>query len=132
MMKVESQIEKQPAAEPERTEDRPVFVPATDIYELQDVTRVRCDMPGVDESGLEVTLEDNVLTLTGRQDDTVPEGYDLVAGEYRTGVFQRAFRISREIDRRNIKARIRHGVLELELPKAEAAQPRKIAVVAET
>ena len=131
MTHVEHRVEKTPTVEPEMAEDRPVFVPAADIYERADAVLVRCDMPGVDEGRVDVTLEDGVLTLTGHQEEAAVEQHDLVAGEYRTGIFRRAFRISNEIDPAGIKARIRHGVLELELAKSKQAQPRKIAVVAE-
>ena len=131
MTNATQQVEKQTVTEPELTDDRPVFVPATDIYEKSDAVLVRCDMPGVDQTRLEVTLEDGVLTLVGRQEEDAREGYDLVAGEYRSGVFRRSFKISNEIDGDKIKARIRHGVLDLDLPKAAQAQPRKIAVVAD-
>ena len=121
MKRTETQLEKRQAGEVELTEDRPVFVPATDIYEKADAILVQCDLPGVDEKNLEITLEDNVLTITGRQAEETPEGYDLVLSEYRSGVFRRSFTISNEIDNDGIKARIRNGVLNLELPKAAKA-----------
>ena len=125
------QLEKQQPGEAELTQDRPVYVPAADIYEKEDAILVQCDMPGVDEANVEVTLEDNVLTLTGRQQDKAPEGYGLVAAEYGTGIFRRSFTVSNQIDNEKIKARMKHGVLSLELPKAKAAQPRKIKISTE-
>jgi HSP20 family molecular chaperone IbpA len=131
MTQTTTQLEKQPVAKPVPTDDRPVFLPATDLYEKQDATVIRCDMPGVDEAHLEVTLDHDVLTLTGAQAEAAPEGYELVAGEYSSGVYERAFRISNEIDRAGIKASIRNGVLEVVLPKSKEAQPRRIPVVAQ-
>jgi HSP20 family molecular chaperone IbpA len=121
-----------PAAMEPTREDRPVFVPAVDIYEREDAILVRCDMPGVDEKDLEITLEDNVLTLTGPQQTGVPEGYENVTGEYQAGVYHRAFTIAQEIDQSRIKASMKHGVLDIQLPKSEETQPRRIEVHVES
>ena len=48
----------------ERTQERPVFMPRTDIYETENSVVLVAEMPGVDESSVDVTLEDNVLTIT--------------------------------------------------------------------
>ncbi|NLE67655.1 MAG: Hsp20/alpha crystallin family protein [Lentisphaerae bacterium] len=115
----------------EMTRDLPVFVPATDICESKDAIEVVCDMPGVPETQVDVSLEDNVLTITGCQAADEAEGYDLVHRGYREGMFRRAFTLTDEIDRGRIRARMAQGVLRLILPKAEKSKPRKIAVEAE-
>lgn len=125
-------IEKAESTALEATRDeRPVFVPAVDIYEKEDAILVRCDMPGVDEKDLEITLEENVLTLSGVQQSGAPEGYENLAGEYQTGIFQRSFAIAQEIDQGRIKASMKHGVLDIQLPKSEEAQPRRIEIQVE-
>jgi len=110
--------------------DRPVYTPATDIFEKSDSLLVVSDMPGVDEKSVDVTLENDVLTITGHQQAAEPEGYAAVRRGAVPGVFRRSFTLTADIDRARIQARIQNGVLRLELPKAEEAQPRKIAVVA--
>ena len=110
------------------SEDRPVFVPATDIYEKQDALLIRCDMPGVDEQNVEVTLKENTLTIIGSQSDDRREGYQRLLGEYRTGIFRRAFTIRQPVDQSAITARLKNGVLEIMLPKAKEALPRKIQI----
>ena len=113
--------------EPQR--DEPAFVPATDIYEKEDAILVRCDMPGVSEDQLEITLEHYELTITGRQDSAQwGEGYDPLSAEYETGTLRRSFKVPQQINRENIKARLHNGVLDIELPKAEQAKPRKIEI----
>ena len=112
----------------ELAEDRPVYTPSTDIFESKDAILVRCDMPGVDDQSLDVTLEDDVLTITGRQHTDDAAGYDSLSAEYGTGIFRRAFTIAQDINHDRIQARIKQGVLELELPKAERAKPRRISV----
>jgi len=114
----------------EQTEGRPVFVPAADIYETPAGILIRCDMPGVAEQDLEITLENKQLTVTGPQMGQGREGFETLAGEYLTGVYQRSFGLSRDLDESAVTARLKDGVLEIQLPKAREAQPRRIPVEA--
>lgn len=82
----------------EVTRDHPVFAPATDIYEKSDAVMVVCDIPGVDKKNVDVMLENGVLTITGRQDTTEPEGCKLLQRGYRSGVFRRTFNVTADID----------------------------------
>jgi len=109
-------------------DERPVFLPAADIYESSAGVLIRCDMPGVAENDLEVTIENKVLTVTGTQMGQGKEGCETLVSEYQTGVYQRAFGLSRDLDDSAVRARLKDGVLEIELPKAKEAQPRRIAV----
>lgn len=122
--------EKQEVAEigAERTRDRLAFVPRADIYETDEAITVVADMPGVDETTLDITLENNVLSINGYVELVPPEGYSLTYAEYRVGDYQRAFTLSDQIDRNGIEAIIKDGVLRLYLPKITEAKKRKIAV----
>ena len=124
----EKAMEKREAKDMELTRDLPVFVPATDIYEKPDSVLVVCDMPGVDEKKVDITLEDDVLTLSGVQEAAEPEGLSPLYRGYDTGVYRRTFRLDTRVDRAGIKARLANGVLQVVLPKAEEAKPRKITV----
>jgi len=121
-------VQKQEARDVEFTQDRPVLEPVTDIYEKEDAILVRSDMPGVDEKSLEITLEDDVLTLSGTQSDDTPEGYEPLLREYVTGVYHRSFTVPQGIHHAKIKARFHNGVLDVELPKPDEARPKRIAV----
>ncbi len=112
----------------ERTRDRLAFVPRADIYETEEAMIVVADMPGVDETTLDITLEDNVLSIEGYVEPTQPEGYSLAYAEYRVGDYQRAFTLSDQIDRDGIEAVIKDGVLRLYLPKVTEARKRKIDI----
>ena len=112
----------------EMTRDLPVYSPPTDIYEKEDSILVVCDMPGVDENQVDISLENNVLTLTGCQDAKDPEKHEMLYRDYRPGAFRRSFTLSADIDNAGIKAKLNSGVLQVILPKAEKAQPRKIKV----
>jgi HSP20 family molecular chaperone IbpA len=114
----------------ERTRDRPAFVPRADIFETDDEIVVVADMPGVDESTVDITLENNVLTINGYVELEQPEGHSLTYAEYRVGDYQRAFSLSDQIDREGIEATVKDGVLRLHLPKITEARVKKIAIKA--
>jgi HSP20 family molecular chaperone IbpA len=127
-MKEDKAIEKPESKNAEPTRDAKVFVPSTDIYEKDDVILVRCDMPGVTQDQVDIRLDNTELEITGTQAATTPEGVDLLAGEYETGVFRRKFSIPQLINREGITAHLHNGVLDIALPKAEQAKPRKIEI----
>ena len=101
----------------ERTREGREFVPHADIYETPEQVVVLADMPGVAATGVEVSLEGNVLTIRGKVQATEPEGLSLVYREYPDGDFVRTFSLSNEVDSSRIEARMSHGVLTLTLPK---------------
>ena len=109
---------------------RRVFVPRSDVYETDEAIVVIAEMPGTDKSNVDITLEKNVLTITGRVSDPVPEGYRLALGEYGSGDFERRFALSQAVDQNGIAAAVKDGILTLTLPKAKEAQPRQIQVKA--
>ena len=104
------------------------FVPRVDIYETKEALFLIADMPGVDEKTVDVELEKNVLTISGRVENGKVKDYSLVFSEYEVGDYERTFTLSDEIDRDKIKANVKQGVLRLELPKAEKVKPKKIAI----
>jgi HSP20 family molecular chaperone IbpA len=86
-------------------------------------------MPGVSEDSVDITLEENVLTINGYVHFTAPEDYRLAYAEYRVGDYQRRFALSNDIDQGNIEAKLNSGVLRLTLPKAKP-ESRKISIQA--
>lgn len=112
----------------ESTRDIPVRTPATDIYATEQGIVVLADMPGVAEGGLEVTLENQVLTLVGRSETPTPEGRDALHREFGPAEYRRTFTLAEDIDREKITARIKAGQVRITLPKAAKAQPRRITV----
>lgn len=112
----------------ERTHDRNVFIPVVDIYETNDAIILMAEMPGVDEKSIDVTLDNDVLTIRGKAISAVPEGYELVYSEYEMGDFERSFSINESIDADKIDAQYTNGVLTIRLPKTEPAKAKKIEV----
>lgn len=111
----------------ETTKQEKYYIPAVDIFESKDDVTVIAEMPGVTASGIEVTLEDNVLTMRGRKEDEISSGRILLH-EFEPGNYQRRFTVAETIDQENIKASMNNGMLQITLPKAEPAKPRKIEV----
>jgi HSP20 family protein len=116
------------SARPEQTRSGPVYTPAVDIFENDSTITVLADMPGVKANDLKIDLRESVLTLTGRASvpDTSNELH--VLREYEPGLFFRQFTVGEMIEQSKIDAQLRDGILRLELPKAERARPRQIAV----
>lgn len=105
----------------------PVLAPRADIVETETAFELIIDVPGVSADGVNVTYEDNVLTVHAAANDSAPNGRFIVR-EYAVGDYRRTFRLGENIDRDNIAAELQHGVLRLTLPKTQQAQPRRINV----
>lgn len=115
----------------ERTRDEKFYLPAVDIIERDDHIIVIADVPNCDEKSVDITLEKNVLTITGLASVTNVSGMRLALNEYGVGNYQRQFTLSDEIDREGIQAKVKNGVLTLILPKSTTQKARKITVVSE-
>jgi len=112
----------------ERTRSGRVYVPSTDIFETPEKIVVMADMPGASSNSINVTLEQDVLTIQAQVSPILPEGYELVYNEYGVGDYYRSFTLNETVDREKISAHLKNGVLELVLPKVEPAKPKQIAV----
>lgn len=124
----QQQVEAPVPAGAERTRMRRTYAPRTDIFETEQALVLVADMPGVMQDDLDVTLERRELTIRGRTADYEPEGYSPVYREYESGDYERTFVLSDEIDAEKIEAQLKDGVLRLTLPKAAAAQAKRIQV----
>lgn len=132
-MAEENNIEKQETTVPdgtERTKTRKVYVPQVDIFETDQAILLVADLPGVDEAGVDVTIEKNILTIRGTSSVDVPADHTPAYAEYEIGDYERAFTISNEVDREGVQAQVKNGVLRLTLPKAKHALAKKVTVVA--
>ena len=104
------------------------ITPPVDIYENMQGLVVNADLPGVAKEGLDVRVENHLLTIRGKAAHSAPG--DLVYREYGLVNFFRQFELNDKVDQSKISAELKHGVLTLRLPKAEEAKPRKIEVIA--
>ena len=112
----------------ESTRPGPVFRPDVDILERANGYVIYADLPGVDESSVDVRFEKGTLTLDARLASVPEESLRPLHAEYRCGTYHRSFRLSEDIDPEGVSARMQNGVLELDLPKSAARQPRSIPV----
>ncbi len=102
-------------------------MPAASVMEQGDSYLLQVEMPGVNKEGLDIAVENNELTITGRRSLPAVEG-TLIHRESRSENFRRAFELDPSIETAKIGAKIEQGVLTLTLPKAEQVKPRKITV----
>jgi HSP20 family protein len=101
-----------------------------DLYRSGDHYVVHADLPGVDPGSIDVSVDNNTLTIkaerTGRTEDTV----DWIASERFTGTYMRQLSLGDGVDAEHISATYHNGVLTVSIPVAEKAKPRRIQVSA--
>ncbi len=102
--------------------------PPASVIEAGDGYKLEIEMPGVNKDGLDISVENNALTIIGRRSLPVVEG-TLIHHESRSENFRRTFDLDPSIDADKISAKIDQGLVRLTLPKAEHVKPRKIAVL---
>jgi HSP20 family protein len=107
------------------------WVPVVDVRETTDELVLQAELPGLTSNDVDVSVENGVLAITGEKKQEVQEGkeeseYHLI--ERRYGRFERRFTRPRSVDAERVRAEFSHGVLQVTLPKVEAAKPRKIEV----
>ncbi len=100
-----------------------------DAYRKEDSVLVRLDLPGVDLESVDLTVEDNVLTIKAeRPAPPATEGVDVVISERPYGSFTRQLFLGNNLDSEHIQAEYDAGVLTLVIPVAEQAKPRRIEI----
>ncbi len=109
-----------------------VWVPALDIVEKRDAYLVVAELPGVSQNDVELSFEQNVLTIRGQKSSLLDPSKDgelrVYTSERVAGAFERAIRLPEFVDSEKIGAELRDGLLTITIPKATAAQPRKIEI----
>lgn len=113
-----------------QNEQRAVYRPHVDVVDSADKLTFYVEMPGVNENGVDVTIEDQVLSIRGTV--SVPESTEgqHAQFEYGVGDYERSFKIAVDIDRDKVDARIKDGLLTLDLPKVKPAGATKVAIKA--
>ena len=100
--------------------------PPVDIFEDEDGLVVLADLPGIASEGLDVRVEQRILTITAHT-QPAPSGTALHR-EYGLTSFFRQFQLPEEVDTTRIQAELKHGVLTLRLPRAPKEPPRRVEV----
>ena len=109
------------------TPARPAAMPI-DAYRRGDEFVVEFDLPGVDSSSIDLTVEKNVLTVHAQRRRADLEGIEMLVGERPQGTFSRQLFLGESLDSERIDANYADGVLTLRLPIAEKAKPRRVPI----
>ena len=112
------------------------WLPAVDTYETEHAFVVEADLPGVQQDNIDINFEQGTLTITGRRASTLPAAENgngngklrVYASERPSGAFSRSIRLPEYVDGEKIQATYANGALTVNIPKAQGALPRKIAV----
>jgi len=107
---------------------RGVVGPRIHLFDTGSALVIKADLPGMTEKDLQISLNQDVLTLSGMRRPDVPEGYTVHRRERAAPRFSRSFTLPTKVDPEKTVAVLRNGVLTLTLNKAAEAQPRQIAV----
>jgi len=100
-----------------------------DVAETENAVRVRASIPGVKPEDLQVTIQGNMLTISGESKaEAEREGEQWHVREHRYGEFRRTMELPAAVDADAAEARCENGVLTLTMPKVQAAQPRRINI----
>ena len=105
------------------------WMPTVDISETENGFEIQAELPGVQESDVNVSVTDNRLTIKGekhQEEETERKNYHRVERQY--GSFQRSFTLPRHVETDGIKAKFTDGVLTLSIPKPETAKPTEIPI----
>lgn len=114
----EAKVTRQPAA----------LVPAVDIREDAEGIVLKADLPGVAKDGLNIGVDGDTLTIEGNVALGESPRLRAVYAEVRAASYRRSFVLGRDLDSEKIAASLKNGVLELRIPKREAAKPRRVSV----
>ena len=105
------------------------WVPPVDIQETGDAYLFHAELPGLTKEDIHITLENNVLRISGErklEKDVKKESYHRVERTY--GTFARTFTLPTQVDSEKVQAAFQNGILTISVPKAEMAKPRRIEI----
>lgn len=104
--------------------------PKVDVEENEGIIHVKAEIPGISEKDLDITLSDNILTITGKKEEEKQEKSkgQFTISERFFGSFSRSIPLPSGIKADEIKANTKNGVLNIEIPLEEAKQPKKINI----
>jgi len=103
--------------------------PAMDVVEGKDAFTLTCELPGIEQKELEVSVSANVLTLKGEKKASEESGKGkYYRREIWSGTFQKTFSLPPSVDASRIEAKLENGILTMTLPKREEEKPKLIQI----
>lgn len=126
----DSDITPKAAVSPKDDASESFLVPPVTIFENGDAITIHADLPGVSKERVQLSYEQDTLTLEGQMalDLHGASSTKAVQADVQTPRFRRSFIVGSELDKQNIKAEMKDGVLEIRIPKLPSARPLKIAI----
>jgi HSP20 family protein len=109
--------------------ERQSWTPSIDVIETDDSIKLKAELAGMDPKDISIEVQDNVLTVSGErrfQEEVKEDKYYRI--ERRYGSFSRSLALPQTVNENGIEAKYENGLLEVVVPKAEVAKPKKIAV----
>ena len=106
----------------------PIWQPAVDVHENAERILLVADLPGLEQSDLDITIDKNVLSLRGERKAQGPAEGEFQHRERVQGAFTRAFTLPATVDVEAVGAEMKCGVLTITLPKKAEAKPRQIKI----
>lgn len=104
------------------------FLPDVDIWQNDTAVYLAVIMPGVGKENASISVEKNVITIRGTSNIELPEKATLTRREFVLGNYERYFTLSEDLETDKIKAKMKNGVLLIEIPRKEYAKPKKIDI----
>ena len=105
-----------------------VLMPRVDVIEDKSGITLYADLAGVPKDKLTLNIEADTLTIEGEVGLDTPEGMEASHAEISLPRYRRVFSLSKELDSEKISGQFEHGVLKLNIPKAEHLQARKVEI----
>lgn len=105
------------------------WLPAVDVEETTDSLVFTCELPGMSKEDVNITLENNVLTVSGErkfEDEERQRNFHRLERAY--GAFSRSFTLPSNVKSDQVNASFKDGVLTISVPKVEEAKPRQIQI----
>jgi HSP20 family protein len=112
----------------DKTPQQPALVPPVDVIEDASGITLYADLPGVPKENLDVHVDGESLVIEGEMALEMPKELQATHVEVSLPRYRRVFTLSKELDPERLSAELKHGVLRLEIQKAEHAKPKRIEV----
>ena len=109
-----------------------MWSPAVDLIDKKDRLIAKAELPGVEKKDVKLSLNDSNLTIQGEmKKDEETEKEDYYCRERAYGSYSRTISLPTEVDKENIKAKFKNGILEITMPKKPEVKPKEIIIEAE-
>lgn len=102
--------------------------PAVNLFEKDDQLVLKSEVPGIDKKDLDISLENDVLTIKGELGKGCKEDVKFHRQERSKGIFQRSVKLPYQVDSEKVLAKLENGILTVTLEREESTKPRSIAI----